>query len=84
MTKGESGVDGFYDDGLAYVFKDGDDLKAVQPFHIHVEIQSGPYGEETEFTGLETCDLRLYSVKKSELSEKEKNTMTVCSNNKWA
>ena len=84
MTK-EEGVDGFYDDGLAYVFKDGENLKAVQPFHIHVEIQSGPYGEETEFNGLETCDLRLYSVKESpDLSQKEKNTMTVCSNNKWA
>ena len=32
------GASGFYDDGLVFLFKDGDELKDVEPYHIHVEI----------------------------------------------
>ena len=36
--KKKSEVSGFFDDGLAFVFKDGADLKEVKPKHIHVEV----------------------------------------------
>ena len=77
MTKsGEA--KGFYDDGLAYVFKDEEgNLKNVKPAHIHIEVQSGS-GD------LETCDLRLYSVEVSDETKEEKESVTVCSNSEWA
>ena len=76
MTKSAE-AKGFYDDGLAYVFKDDEGkLKDIKPTHIHIEIQSGS-GD------LETCDLRLYKVEFAERGSEE-NTVTVCSNSEWA
>ena len=76
MTKADG--DGFYDDGLAFVFKDEDgELMDVKPFHIHVEVQSGSID-------VETCDLRLYSVQVSDETEEEKNEETVCANDEFA
>lgn len=71
MTKnGEAS--GFYDDGLAYLFKNEDGTpKDVKPYHIHIEIQTGS-------PDVETCDLRLYSVEVSDETEEEKNTEQVC------
>ena len=38
MTKSAE-AKGFYDDGLAYVFKDDEGkLKDIKPMHIHIEI----------------------------------------------
>ena len=76
MTKSAE-AKGFYDDGLAYVFKDDEGkLKDIKPMHIHIEVQSGS-GD------LETCDLRLYKVEFAE-RDSEENTVTVCSNSEWA
>ena len=71
MTKsGEAS--GFYDDGLAFLFKDEDGKpKDVKPYHIHIEIQTGT-------PDVETCDLRLYSVEQSDETEEEKNTEQIC------
>ena len=63
---------GFFDDGLAFLFKDETDKpKSTQPYHIHVEIQTGSQD-------LETCDLRLYKVAESEETFEEMNSETVC------
>ena len=59
MTK--TGASGFYDDGLVFLFKDGDELKDEEPYHIHVEIQTGN-------ADVEACDLRLYSVEESDMT----------------
>lgn len=53
-------AEGFFDDGLTYLFKSGDDLQPVRPRHIHFEVKTLT-PEETE-----TCDFRFYSVKKVE------------------
>ena len=37
MTKSEE-ASGFFDDGLAFIFKDGEELKEIEPYHIHVEV----------------------------------------------
>lgn len=65
-------ADGLFDDGLAYLFKDEDmNPQAVQPYHIHVEINTGTLD-------LETCDIRLYRVEESDMTEEQMNTETVC------
>ena len=77
MTKSAE-AKGFYDDGLAYVFKtENGTLKDVKPYHIHIEVQSGS-GD------LETCDLRLYKVEVSNETKEEKESVTVCKNSEWA
>ena len=59
--KKATGAEGFYDDGLTYMFKNGDgSLAAVRPRHIHFEIKTKT-AEDTE-----TCDFRFYSVEKVE------------------
>ena len=59
--KKATGAEGFFDDGLTYLFKKSDgDLAAVRPRHIHFEIKTLT-AEETE-----TCDFRFYSVEKVE------------------
>ena len=59
--KKATGAEGFFDDGLTYMFKNGDgSLAAVRPRHIHFEIQTKT-AEDTE-----TCDFRFYSVEKVE------------------
>ena len=71
MIKNEE-ASGFYDDGLAFLFKDEDgNPKDVKPYHIHVEIQTGS-------PDVESCDLRLYSVEVSDETEEEKTTQTIC------
>ena len=56
-----SGAEGFFDDGLTYLFKKSDgNLAAVRPRHIHFEIMTGTASET------ETCDFRFYSVEKVE------------------
>ena len=59
--KKATGAEGFFDDGLTYLFKNNDQtLAAVRPRHIHFEIMTKT-AEDTE-----TCDLRFYSVEKVE------------------
>ena len=71
MTKSGT-ASGFYDDGLAFLFKDEDgNPKDVKPYHIHLEIQTGS-------PDVESCDVRLYSVEVSDETEEEKNTETIC------
>ena len=66
---------GFFDDGLAFLFKDENgEPKSTQPYHIHVEIQTG--SQE-----LETCDLRLYKVEITEETFEEFTHESVCVNN---
>lgn len=43
----------------------------IRPYHIHVEINTGTQD-------LETCDIRLYKVEESNLTEEEMSTETVC------
>ena len=77
MTKSAE-AKGFYDDGLAYIFKtENGTLKDVSPYHIHIEVQSGS-GD------LETCDLRLYKVEVSNETKEEKESVTVCKNSEYA
>ena len=77
MTKSEE-ASGFFDDGLVFVFKDeAGELKGVKPMHIHLEIQTGTQE-------LETCDLRLYSVEESEMTEKQKTIKTVCATSRFS
>lgn len=59
--KKATGAEGFFDDGLTYLFKNSDgSLAAVRPRHIHFEILTKT-AEDTE-----TCDFRFYSVEKVE------------------
>ena len=59
--KKSTGAEGFFDDGLTYLFKNGDgSLAKVRPRHIHFEILTKT-AEDTE-----TCDFRFYSVEKVE------------------
>ena len=55
--KKSSGAEGFFDDGLTYLFKNADGtLNGVRPRHIHFEVLT-----ETK-EGTESCDFRFYSV----------------------
>ena len=55
--KKSSGAEGFFDDGLTYLFKKTDGtLKDIRPRHIHFEV----YAETKE--GMESCDFRFYTV----------------------
>ena len=59
MTKKttEEGAEGFYDDGLTYLFRDAaSELIEVRPRHIHFEVQT------KTATEMESCDFRFYSV----------------------
>ena len=58
--KKDSGAEGFFDDGLTYVFRDlkTGELNEVRPRHIHFEVKT-----DTE-EDMETCNFRLYTVEK--------------------
>lgn len=58
--KKSSSAEGFFDDGLTYLFKVGDDLVTVSPRHIHFEVKTQTPKD------METCNLRFYSVKEVE------------------
>lgn len=61
-----SGAEGFFDDGLTYVFQDSNgSLQEVRPRHIHFEVRAAS-SEETE-----ACDLRFYSVEKVEAESED-------------
>ena len=56
MSKSEE-AEGFFDDGLTYLFKDSsNNLREIRPEHIHFEVQTETKEE------MESCDLRFYSV----------------------
>lgn len=52
-------AEGFFNDGLTFLFKDAAGLKEVRPKHIHLEIQT-----ETAEDG-ETCDVRFLLGRRS-------------------
>ena len=54
MSK-KSTAEGFFDDGLTYLFKNESGLVNIRPRHIHFEVK-------TLTAEVETCDLRFYSV----------------------
>lgn len=57
MSK-KTGSEGFFDDGLTYLFTNEDgSLAAQRPKHIHFEVR-------TTTADVETCDFRFYSVEK--------------------
>lgn len=56
----KSEASGFFDDGLTFLFKDGEELASVRPRHIHFEVSTSTADM------METCDVRLYSVEKVE------------------
>ena len=56
-------AEGFFNDGLTFLFKDAAGLKEVRPKHIHLEIQT-----ETAEDG-ESCDVRFYSVAEATAEE---------------
>jgi len=49
-------AEGFYDDGLWYIFP------KTKVFHVHVELFTTAPDEENFPSGYETCDLRLSTV----------------------
>ena len=59
MSK-KADAEGFYNDGLTYLFKDATGLQEIRPRHIHFVVQT-----ETA-TDMESCDFRFYSVKEKE------------------
>ena len=61
MTK-KSTAEGFFDDGLTYVFKNESGLVNIRPRHIHFEVK-------TLSAEVETCDLRFYSVEEVPVPE---------------
>ena len=61
----KSGVEGFFDDGLTYLFKDSTGLKDIRPRHIHFEVKTSTADD------YETCDVRFYSVEDVTLDEEE-------------
>lgn len=64
MTK-KTGSEGFFDDGLTYLFTNEDgSLAAQRPKHIHFEVR-------TTTADVETCDFRFYSVEKVVEEEEE-------------
>lgn len=57
----KSDAEGFFDDGLTYLFKDNQgELIDLRPKHIHFECLTKTAEE------METCDFRFYSVEKVE------------------
>jgi len=62
MAKKEN-AEGFFNDGLTFLFKDSTGLQEIRPKHIHFAIRT-----ETR-EGMESCDLRFYSV-----AEKQEET----------
>lgn len=51
-------MEGFYNDGMTYLFMNESGLQEIRPRHIHFSILS----ETVE--GMESCDFRFYSVEK--------------------
>ncbi len=66
MDKAKS-AEGFYNDGITFVFKNSSGLEDIRPKHIHFEVET-EFGEEDDF---ETCDLRFYSVEKVDFDSRE-------------
>lgn len=65
MRKKDS-AEGFFDDGLTYLFKDAQgELIDLRPRHIHFECQTKTAEE------METCDFRFYSVEKVEVADED-------------
>jgi hypothetical protein len=53
----EEGAEGFYNDGLTYLFRDAaGEMIEVRPRHIHFEVLTKTAEE------MESCDFRFYSV----------------------
>ena len=62
MQKAEK-AEGFFNDGITFVFKDSSGLQEVRPRHIHVEVWTPARGDDDP--DVETCDVRLYSVEQN-------------------
>ena len=56
-------AEGFYNDGLTYLFKNASGLQEVRPRHIHFAILSETIEEK------ESCDFRFYSVEPNKPTE---------------
>ena len=59
MSK-KADAEGFYNDGLTYLFKDATGLLEIRPRHIHFVVQTETAAD------MESCDFRFYSVKEKE------------------
>lgn len=66
LDKSES-AEGFYNDGLTFVFANASGLQDIRPKHIHFELMTEG-GDDDDF---ESCDLRLYSVEPAKTDETE-------------
>ena len=65
-----SGAQGFFDDGLTYLFTKSDgELWPIRPRHIHFEVNTDTAKE------VETCDFRFYTVEKVEAQQDESRRM---------
>jgi len=62
MSKNED-AEGFFNDGLTFLFKDSNGLQEIRPKHIHMAVQT----ETAE--SMESCDLRLYTVEETKAEE---------------
>ena len=49
-------AEGFFNDGLTFLFKNASGLKEVRPKHIHIAVETEEASEN------ESCDVRFYSV----------------------
>ena len=65
MLQKSEGAEGFFNDGLTYLFTDGSGLQEIRPKHIHFEVMTE--GDDD----FESCDLRFYSVEPVEDAEAE-------------
>ena len=63
MLQKSEGAEGFFNDGLTYLFTDGSGLQEIRPKHIHFEVMTE--GDDD----FESCDLRFYSVEPVEDEE---------------
>lgn len=70
MEKSES-AEGFYNDGLTFVFENASGLQDIRPKHIHFEVMT----EGEEDVDFESCDLRLYSVEPVEKKTEEESAL---------
>ena len=70
MEKSES-AEGFYNDGLTFMFENASGLQDIRPKHIHFEVMT----ECEEDVNFESCDLRLYSVEPVEKKTEEESAL---------
>ena len=68
MSKKED-AEGFYNDGITYLFKDSSGLQDIRPRHIHFVVRTETASE------MESCDVRFYSVDKKADEESDRRLL---------